>query len=131
MLLSIIVIALWHKLLQNCIDGNRFSIIHAMYENAKLSEYFQSNVGVRQCENLSPVLFSFFLNDLVQFISVSFDGLLDVYNATHFVLDTEEMSVYLRLYLLLYADDTVILAESKEELQASLNSMYIGTNHLA
>ena len=28
-------IALWHKLLQNCIDGNMFVIIHAMYENAK------------------------------------------------------------------------------------------------
>jgi hypothetical protein len=26
---------------------------------------------------------------------------------------------------LLYADDTVILAESKEELQAALNSMYL------
>jgi hypothetical protein len=52
-------IALWHKLLQNCIDGNMFAIIHAMYENAKscvrkgtnLSEYFQSNVGVCQDEN--------------------------------------------------------------------------------
>ena len=32
---SINRIALWHKLLQNCIDGNMFSIIHAMYENAK------------------------------------------------------------------------------------------------
>ena len=129
---SINRIALWHKLLQNCIDGNMFSIIHAMYENAKscgrvlnYQEYFQSNVGVRQGENLFPVLFSLFLNDLVQFISMSYDGLSDVYNATHFVLDTEEIAVYLRLYLLLYADDTVILAESKEELQAALNSMYL------
>jgi hypothetical protein len=56
---------------------------------------------------------------------MSYDGLSDVYNATHFVLDTEEIAVYLRLYLLLYADDTVILAESKEELQAALNSMYL------
>ena len=56
---------------------------------------------------------------------MSYDGLSDVYNATHFVLDTEEIAVYLRLYLLLYADDMVILAESKEELQAALNSMYL------
>jgi hypothetical protein len=96
-----------------------------LWQGAKLSEYFQSNVGVRQGENMFPVLFSLFLNDLVQFISMSYDGLSDVYNATHFVLDTEEISVYLRLYLLLYADDTVILAESKEELQAALNSMYL------
>jgi hypothetical protein len=83
-----------------------------LWQGAKLSEYFQSNVGVRQGENLSSVLFSLFLNDLVQFISMSYDGLSDVYNATHFVLDTEEIAVYLRLYLLLYADDMVILAES-------------------
>jgi hypothetical protein len=58
-------IALWHKLLQNCIDGNMFVIIHAMYENAKsfvrqgtnLSEYFQSNVGVRQGGNLHLYFF--------------------------------------------------------------------------
>jgi len=58
---------------------------------------------------------------------MSYDGLSDVYNATHFVLDTEEIAVYLRLYLLLYADDMVILAESKEELQAALNSVYCKT----
>jgi hypothetical protein len=54
-----------------------FVIIHIMYENAKscvrqgtnLSKYFQSNVGVHQAENLSPVLFSLFLNGLVEFIS--------------------------------------------------------------
>jgi hypothetical protein len=54
--------------------------MYAMYENAKscvrqgtnLSEYFQSNVGVRQGENPSPVLFSLFLTDLVEFISKAY-----------------------------------------------------------
>ena len=49
--------------------------------------------------------------------------LTDVYNAAHFVLDTDEISVYLRLYLLLYADDTFILAESKVELQTALKGI--------
>ena len=40
-------------------------------------------------------------------------------------LDTDKVAVYFRLYLLLYADDTVILAESAAELQASLNAMYL------
>ena len=35
------------------------------------------------------------------------------------------VSVYLKLYLLLYADDTVILAESHIELQSALNAMYL------
>jgi hypothetical protein len=65
-------------------------------------------------KNLSLVLFSLFLNDLVQFISMSYDGLSDVYNATHFVLDMEEIAVYLRLYLLLYMlmDYVVIISFS-------------------
>jgi hypothetical protein len=70
--------ALWHKLLQYCIDGKMLKIIHNMYESAKscvrlgtkLSDHFYSNVGVRQGENLFPVLFSLFLNDLVEFIGV-------------------------------------------------------------
>jgi hypothetical protein len=31
---------------------------------------------------------------------MSYDGLSDVYNATHFVLDTEEIAVLTRLFLL-------------------------------
>jgi hypothetical protein len=125
--------ALWHKLLQYCIDGKMFKIIHNMYKSTKscvhlgtqLSDHFYSSVGVRQRENLSPVLFSLFLNDLVGFISHAYDGLTNVYNATHIFLDTEDISVYLKLYLLLYADDTIILAESHVELQAALNTMYL------
>jgi hypothetical protein len=43
-----------------------------------------------------------------------------ILKATHFVLNTKKL-----LYLLLYADDTVILAESNKELQAAINSMYL------
>ncbi|XP_071139805.1 uncharacterized protein [Mytilus edulis] len=125
--------ALWHKLLQQCIDGKMFKVIHSMYKNAKscvrlgcnTSSFFFSNVGVRQGENLSPVLFSLFLNDLVEFLSHSYEGLSNVYNAAHIFLDNDEIAVYFRLYLLLYADDTVILAESESELQAALNAMYL------
>ena len=56
---------------------------------------------------------------------MSYDGSSDIYNATHFVLDTNELAVYLRLYLLLFTDDTVMLAESGKELQAALHSMYL------
>jgi hypothetical protein len=78
----------------------------------KLSDHFYSNVGVRQGENLSSVLFSLFLNDLVEFISHAYDGLTNVYNATHIFLDTKDISVYLKLYLLLYAERTVLSLKS-------------------
>ena len=59
-------LALWHKLLQNCVDGKMY--IHNMYDNAKscvrkgsqLSEFFYSNVGVRQGENLPLFSFHYF-----------------------------------------------------------------------
>lgn len=62
---------------------------------------------------------------MVDFLSHSYDGLSNIYNAAHIFLDNDDISVYLKLYLLLYADDTVILAESQHDLQAALNSMYL------
>jgi hypothetical protein len=56
-------------------------------------------------------------------MSHAYNGLVDMSTAAR-LLDTDEVAVYFRLYLLLYADDTVILAESAAELQASLNAMY-------
>ena len=89
------------------------------------SSFFNNNVGVRESENLSPVPFSLFLNDLTEFLSYSYDGLSNVYNAVHIFLGTEEFAVYFRLYLLHYTDDIVILAESDSELQAGLHAMYL------
>ena len=60
---------------------------------------------------------------LVEFMSHAYNGLVDMSTAAR-LLDTDGVTVYFRLYLLLYADDTVILAESAAELQASLNVMY-------
>ena len=79
---------------------------------------------MRQGENLSPILLSLFLNDLNDFLSHSFNGLEHVTNSVHQTLDTHEVEVYMRLYMLLYADDTVLLAESAEELQAALNAIF-------
>ena len=33
----------------------------------------------------------------------------------------KNLNIYLKLFVLLYADDTVIMAESREDLQAQLN----------
>ena len=94
-------------------------------QNNQMSNYFYSNIGVRQGENLSPILFSIFLNDIVEFMSHGFDGLPDITEAIQLLCDNDDVEVYFKLYLLLYADDTVISAESDEQLQAALNSMYL------
>ena len=67
---------LWGKLLNSGVNGKVLRVIRDMYAKAKscvktrhsLSQFFfffVSNVG--QGENLSPVLFSLFLNDLKVF----------------------------------------------------------------
>ena len=73
-----------------------------------------NNVGMRQGENLSQILFSLFLNDLVEFTSHGFDGLFDITDAIHLLCDNDgiDLEVYFKLYLLLYEDGTVIIDES-------------------
>jgi hypothetical protein len=44
------------------------------------------------------------VDPLVEFISHAYDGLTNVYNAAHIFLNTEDISVYLKLYQLLYAE---------------------------
>ena len=124
---------LWQKLLSNNVDGKMFRIIHSLYANAKscvqignsTSACFSSNIGICQGENLSPILFSLFLNDLSEFISHAYDGLNDVSEMAHILLSNDEIEVYFKLYILLYADDAVVFAESENELQAALNAMFL------
>ena len=108
--------ALWHKLLDNNIDGKCIKIIHSMYNIAKscvktgntLSEFFSSQAGVRQGENLSPLLFSLFLNDLSQYMSSKFEGLETFSKCTFDCLSNDDVEVYLRLFILLYADQMIL-----------------------
>ena len=75
--------SLWNKLLANGINGTIITIIYNLYLGAKscvkyngrVSEYFTCNVGVRQGENLSPLLFALYLNDFEYAISRKYSGL--------------------------------------------------------
>ena len=72
--------------------------------------------------NHSHMLFSLFLNVLVQFMSTKFQG-LDTISRCTIEHISDDVEVYLHLFVLLYADDTVILAESHGDLQDDLNAM--------
>ena len=87
-----------------------------MIQNPRHSQVILVSVKVK---NLSPVLFSLFLNDLTEFISHVYDGLNAVSNMSKILLSNDEIEVYFKLYILLYADDTVILAETVVELQSA------------
>ena len=95
--------------------GKILNIIKAMYASVKsrvkfrnqLGNEFYCSLGVRQGECLSPLLFSLFLNDIEdQFITSGLDGIdIDMF----------------KIFMLLYADDIVVFADSAEDLQNNLN----------
>ena len=106
---------LWQKLLKCNINGKCFNVIRSLYANIKSkvidndsSAYFLCMNGERQGENLN-------FNGLNQsLMSRSVNGLsVDV--------DTPEIHHYLKLLILLYADDIVLLGASAKDLQHSLS----------
>ena len=67
---------LWLKILESKIRGKCFNVMYNLYQNIKscvqvngeYSAFFQCNLVVRQGDNLSPFLFSLYLNDLEHFL---------------------------------------------------------------
>ena len=82
----------------------------------ELSEYFISQTGLNQGENWSPFFFSLFLNDLESFFEEN--NVEPLCNITN--LCEESMQMYIKLFLILYADDTALMAESSDGLQKTL-----------
>ena len=93
-------------------------IIVSMYRNVKskvkynncLSEEFTCGTGVRQSKCLSPFLFAIYVNDIEE----------------EFILrEADRIDVgFLKLFLLLHADDIVIFSESVTGLQNGLNILH-------
>ena len=96
-----------------------------MYQNIKTcirnnnecSGFFNCDVGVKQGENLSPFLFSIFLNDLESFFEQNNVNCLEKISENC----REKLFCYIKIFVILYADDTVIMSESAEGLQQALS----------
>ena len=122
---------MWQKLLKYNVNGKFVQVVKSMYHNIQsvnpqdqndpnsshFSEYFTSNIGVRQGENLSPILFSLFLNDLEEYLINKNNNGIHLSEHTH---DTDLLPL-LRILVVLYADDTVLIANDHLSLQKSLN----------
>ena len=108
---------LWYKAIKCGISGKILTILRSIYQcvktkvfsNGLVSEPFYCTLGVRQGECLSPFLFSLYINDLEQHLNVP---------------DAGVSMGFIKLLLLLYADDVVIFAESSETLQVEIDKLY-------
>ncbi len=107
---------LMYKLLSNGITGKFFTIVQDMYKEVKccvktcegLTPTFNVSQGVKQGEVLSPALFNLYINDIPDI----FDNACDPVKLSNTTLNC-----------LMYADDLVILSNSKDGLQNSLNNL--------
>ena len=122
---------LWTKLLNCNINGNIFILVQNLYEkakssvimNGKLSDSFPCQAGVRQ-HGQSHLLFAIYLHDLEHFLRDKYNGLnllSEIQNQNNL---PDEMENYIKLFVFMYADDTILLAESEEDLQDGLSAMF-------
>ena len=121
---------LWRKLIDKGMSGRILNIVQTIYQNTKLkvrlngttTNSFSSNIGVLQGEILSPLLFAIFLDDFEPFLASHFpeapaDPMVKKKG------NDRELDVFLKLYVLLYADDSILIAESERALQEGLNAL--------
>ncbi|MEW8544065.1 MAG: reverse transcriptase family protein [Candidatus Thiodiazotropha sp.] len=109
--------ALLYKLLMVNINGLFFNILKSMYTNNEMcvrvsnshrSHFFTSNVGVRQGDAISPILFNLYVSDLQNYLSVDHHTPL---------LDTTYVNC------LMYADDLVLVSRSEVGLQGLIDKL--------
>lgn len=108
---------IFHKLIQEKVSSKFVNAIQSMYSSVKaavnynkqLSPSFDSNIGAKQGDPSSSLLFLFFVNDLINNINRNIEGLFSLND--------------LQLYMLLFADDTALFAHTPEALQSMLNDL--------
>ena len=117
---------LWYKLIKLGVRGKILNVVMSMYNHIKsrvkvdcnISVGFNCNFGVRHGERLSPFLFAMYLNDLEDEFYLKGSTGVDI--------------GMLKLFLLLYAHDTIIFANNAQELQTNLDifAEYCNRNRL-
>jgi len=111
-------VGLFAKLQRLGIGGPFYDVIKNMYKNVtsavkhsrtEVSDHFPISRGVKQGDILSPLLFNIFINDIIPLFHEA---------------DSQPPSlVHKTVGCLLYADDLVILSNSPDGLQKSLDKM--------
>ena len=118
------IYGLCSKLLSSGISGKLFDVIKSIYNNIKScvslngsnsNLYIGCYMGLRQGENLSLLFFLLLINDMESYFDTNGIPSLKLNNP---IFDT-----LFKIQLLLYADDTGLLANNQSNLQNSLNCL--------
>ena len=105
--------ALWSKLLKQNVSSKIVNLLKSMYSKIELSvqgdtRFFDSTCGLLQGECTSPILFSFYINDLEKSFSDQWSG-------------SKIQDIIIKI--LMFADDTAVFSETREGLQKSIDNL--------
>ena len=108
---------LWQKLLRNGCSKIMLKALYAMYQSVKsslrfigkCSNFFNTDTGVKQGDPLSPVLFIFYINDIIDNTTDDNDELLTINE--------------INIFMLMYAYDAVFFTKSAQTLQNMLHKL--------
>ena len=117
---------LWPILAKNKIHGKLLKCVKSMYRDvrakvragAKLTDFINCTEGVKQGDVCSPLLFSLFINELALEI---------IQKGRHGIKLAPDI---LELFVLLFADDIILLSETVVGLQTQLNNLYTAASKL-
>ena len=118
---------LWVVIKKYGIKGKMYRSLTSMYNVVKarvrvggdLTDFFLCPVGLKQGEICSPVLFSLFINELSNEI---------IKNGKHGIQMIPDL---LEIFILLFADDVILISDTVSGLQNQLNVLWETANRLS
>ena len=123
---SVVRSKLWGILRRNGVKGRMYKAITSMYNAVKakvraggeLSDSFMCPRGLKQGEITSPILFSIFINELANEI---------ILHGKHGI---QLMPDLIEIFILLFADDVILVSDTVSGLQNQLNVLWDTANKL-